>query len=181
MPTISKVRGKNESESITLRVDKSILNELRQESVQKVEKINTLANRIFKSYVNWHKPANSAGLVYISKAFLVEALGSLADEQIVKLAKNYVKSQIKDKIHMLRRDYTVLSFLDVLCSWLELGDFHYRHDESNNYNTYVIQLDMGRKWSIFFGKYLQYAFEDLKVKNVEFEVTDNMVMFRIKK
>jgi uncharacterized protein YaaW (UPF0174 family) len=138
-----KGKEKVESESITFRIEKNILEELREDSEQKVKRINTLANRIFKSYVNWHRLANNAGLVYISKAFLVEVMGSLTDEQIVKLAKNYVKSQI-------------------------------------NYNTYVIQLDMGKKFALFFVKYLQFAFEDLKVKNVEFEVTDNMVMFRIK-
>jgi len=84
-------------------------------------------------------------------------------------------------VYILRREYTVLFFLDVLCSWLELGDFHYRHDESNNYNTYMIQLDMGKKYAFFFGKYLQFAFEDLKVKNIEFEVIGNMLIFRIKK
>jgi hypothetical protein len=40
---------------------------------------------------------------------------------------------------------------------------------------------MGRKWSIWFENYLQLVFEDLKEKNVELEVTDNTVSFKLKK
>jgi hypothetical protein len=45
----------------------------------------------------------------------------------------------------------------------------------------VMHFDMGRKWSLFFGKFLQFVFEDLKLKNIEFEVTDNMVVFSTNK
>jgi Lhr-like helicase len=51
----------------------------------------------------------------------------------------------------------------------------------NNADIYVMHFDMGRKWSLFFGKFLQFVFEDLKLKNVEFEVTDNMVVFSTNK
>ena len=44
-------------ESITLRIDKSILDELRNEAEQKMESLNTLSNQILKSHVVWHKPA----------------------------------------------------------------------------------------------------------------------------
>jgi hypothetical protein len=50
-----KGKEKVESESITFRIEKNILEELREDSEQKVKRINTLANRIFKSYVNWHR------------------------------------------------------------------------------------------------------------------------------
>jgi hypothetical protein len=40
---------------------------------------------------------------------------------------------------------------------------------------------MGRKMSLFMAKYVEKVFEDLKVKNAEVEITDNGVLFRIKK
>jgi hypothetical protein len=43
------------SESITLRFDKMILEELREESKQRMESTNALLNRIVKSYVKWHR------------------------------------------------------------------------------------------------------------------------------
>jgi hypothetical protein len=175
-----KEKRKTESESITFRIEKNILEDLRQESEQKMESINILANQIFKSYVNWHKPANKAGLIYISKALFARAMDGLTDEQIVELADYMAKYHVKEEMHMLRREYTFSCFIDVLLSWLEVSGFHYRHDNVNNADIYVMHFDMGRKWSLFFGKFLQFVFEDLKLKNIEFEVTDNMIVFRIR-
>ena len=176
-----KEKERVESESITFRIEKNILEELREDSKHKVESLNTLTNQILKSYINWHKPASTAGQIYISKELFVRLLDNLTDEQIAKIAEDYVKCSLKGYMYMLRREHDLSCFIDGLCTWLEVSGFGYRHDNSNNVETYKIRFDLGRKWSIFFGKYLQYAFEDLKVKNVEFEITDNMVMFRIKK
>ena len=49
MPKVKPAgKGKIESETITLRFDKVILNDLRQESEQKMESLNTLINQIVK-------------------------------------------------------------------------------------------------------------------------------------
>jgi predicted HicB family RNase H-like nuclease len=56
MPKLNrKDRNKIASESITLRIEKDVLNELRNEAEQKMESINILSNQISKSYVTWHK------------------------------------------------------------------------------------------------------------------------------
>ena len=106
---------------------------------------------------------------------------SLTDEQIVKLAEDYAKYQAKEEMHMLRLEYTLSSFIEGLCGWLDVSDIRYRHDGTNNFDTYMIRYDMGRKMSLFMAKYIEKVFEDLKVKNAEVEITDNGVLFRIKK
>jgi predicted HicB family RNase H-like nuclease len=45
-------KRKSESESITFRIGKPILNELQQEAEHKLKSINTLVNQIIKLYVN---------------------------------------------------------------------------------------------------------------------------------
>jgi hypothetical protein len=40
---------------------------------------------------------------------------------------------------------------------------------------------MGTRYSIFFGKYIQAIAEHFKVKNLEAEVTNNTVMFKIQR
>ena len=182
MPKVKPAgKGKIESETITLRFDKVMLDDLRQESEQKMESLNTLINQIVKSYINWHNPAAKAGLTYFSKALVVRMVDSLADEQIVKLAEDYAKHQAKEEMHMLRLEYTLSSFIEGLCGWLDVSDIRYRHDGTNNFDTYMIRYDMGRKMSLFMAKYIEKVFEDLKVKNAEVEITDNGVLFRIKK
>ena len=49
------------SESITFRIGKPILDDLRQEAEHKLKSINTLVNQIIKLYIIWHKPAKQSG------------------------------------------------------------------------------------------------------------------------
>ena len=79
------------SESITLRFDKAILNELRDESEQKMESVNTLLNQIVKSYIRWHKPAKIAGLIYVNKFLYRDIVEQLPDETVNTIANNYAR------------------------------------------------------------------------------------------
>ena len=46
-------KRKRQTESLTLRIDKEILDKLRKESEQKTVSVNTLTNQIIKSYIKW--------------------------------------------------------------------------------------------------------------------------------
>ncbi len=93
MPKIKdNKKGKIESESITFRIEKSILDELRSEADQKMESVNTLVNQIIKSYVQWHKPARNAGLGYFSKVLVAKSMDHLTDEQVVHMTEEYQPS-----------------------------------------------------------------------------------------
>jgi hypothetical protein len=182
MPKVNHTgKGKIESECITFRIERNILEELRQESNEKVESINTLVNQIFRQYVKWHNPASKTGLMYWSIALLTRMIDFLTDEEVVELAEYYVKNELKGIMRMIGQEYTVSSFLDGFLTWLRVSSIRYKHMSNENVDDCAIYLNMGRKWSIWFENYLQFVFEDLKEKNVELEVTDNMVSFRLKK
>jgi hypothetical protein len=44
------------TESISFRIERSVLDDLREESEQKVESLNVLVNQIFRFYVDSDKP-----------------------------------------------------------------------------------------------------------------------------
>ena len=84
---IGEGKNRNSSnESITLRFDKTTMNELRNEAEQKMESVNTLLNQIVKSYTKWHKPARMAGLIYINKFLYRDIVEHLTEEQIKSIA-----------------------------------------------------------------------------------------------
>jgi hypothetical protein len=79
-----------------------------------MESVNTLANQIIKSYVQWHKPAKKDGLGYFSKALVAKLMGYLADEQVIKMTEDFCNHCLKDITHMLRSSHTFSSFMDGL-------------------------------------------------------------------
>lgn len=171
------------SESITLRFDKCVLDELREEAEQRMESVNTLLNQIVKSYVNWHKPAKNAGLLYINKILYRELVENLSDEQIQEIPRNFVKMYFKDTIEMLEREASISSYINLLIKWIELSGFNYRVDEDHEYIIYKIQFEMGRKFSQFIGNMIKDSIEQLgenNINNVNIEFTDHLVIIKFK-
>jgi len=132
------------SESITFRMVKPVLDELRQESEHKLKSVNTLVNQIIKTYVAWHKPAKQAEFGYFDKVLVSDIINLLSDEQIVQITEKYCKNRLKDMTYMLRDDNSFSSFIDGILSWLEASGVNYKCNNNNNNDlqTLVIQFDM---------------------------------------
>jgi PadR family transcriptional regulator len=62
-------------------------------------------------------------------------------------------------------------------SWLRVSGFVYRRDISGGVQTSVIQHDMGRRWSTYFEKLIEYVFEDLNERKPSFDISDNLLSF----
>ena len=69
--------------------------------------------------------------------------------------------------------------MDALFSWLDASGYNYRIDETNDKDTYIIQFDMGRNWSLFFKTQMQFVFEYYNIKNAEVKMTDNTVIIKL--
>jgi len=168
------------SESITLRFDKAILDELRVESEQKMESVNTLLNQIVKSYIHWHKPSKIAGLIYINKFLYKDIVEQLPDNTVNAIADVYAKHYFMDTIRMFDGIPSVTFYIDYLLKWLEISGFNYRVDEEeSDAVTIKIQLDLGLKFSQFICAKIKSILETLKQTDVKVEYSDHIVMVRI--
>jgi hypothetical protein len=169
------------TEPRTFRIDRNIIDDLHKESKQKMQDLDLLINKILRNYVVWHKPSTIGGNIPFSKGLITRIFDNLNDELMDKIAKDYVKYEFKDQLFMLGREYTLLSYMDAVCSWCEASGFACRHDETNDADIYTIRFDMGKKWAIFFGKFVQVIAEHFEEKKLKLEVINNTVLFKIQK
>jgi hypothetical protein len=169
------------TEPLNFRIEQDVLDELRKESKQKMQDLDLLINKILKFYFEWHKPSTIGGNIPFSKALLARIFNNLNDEQIHKIAEEYVKYEFKEQMRMVGLEDTISSYIKGLCRWLEMSGFPYRHDESNNADIYTIRFDMGTGYSVFFGKYIQLIAEHFELGNSKLEVTNNTVTFKIQR
>ena len=169
------------SESITLRFDKVILEELREESKQRMESTNALLNRIVKSYVKWHKPARNAGLIYINKFLYRDMVEHLPEETLREIAYDIAQKYITDTIEMFNSTSSVSSYIEYLLKWIQMSGFNYRIDEENtDYLILKIQLDLGLKFSKFIGFKISSILDSLdKYHKANVEVTEHLVKVQI--
>jgi hypothetical protein len=175
-------KKKTMSGSVTLRFDNGTLHQLKNEADQKRISLNTLASQIFQSHIEYDVYAAKAGMISFPKALLIRLMEGLREHEVEDLSKYIAKNEIKDMTLLLRKAYNLSSFLDTIESWLRVSGFPYRRDEDSidgHTQTFVIQHDMGKRWSIYFERLFRYVFEDLKIGKYSFDNTDNSVAFEI--
>jgi DNA primase large subunit len=163
------------TENITFRLRKDQLDQLRQEAKEKRINLNTLANQIVDSYVNYNSNLSSANVIPVSKAILVALVEACSEDQLKAIAERVQKKDTVDLALQLRGRCDFEAIVDIFEYWLRATGFRYRHNkesENNRYN-FIIQHNMGRKYSFFAAECFKAYYESLATKKVEYSITDN--------
>lgn len=172
-------KRKQQTESLTLRIDKGLIDKLRKESEQKMVSINSLTNQIIKSYIKWYSPAQRAGIMFVPKCLLIPLINTLAEYQILNIADEFRKSGYEETLLMMSKEYSLPVILDLFDSWLNVSNMQFDRESSENSLTYIINHGMGKKWSLFLEKVFWYMVKDLDLTGATFDVTDGTVTFKI--
>jgi hypothetical protein len=176
--------GINKSESITFRLDNDTIKRLRHEASQQDISTNALVNHILKEHIKWHSNASKAGFISVRRSLIMNLMSFLSEQEIVSVAESVAKSTNKDSILLFEKEYTIKSALQFLENWMKISGYVYRHEETKeekNRHMYVIQHDMGMKWSIYLSNLYQLLFDELNENNkkIEFEKTENTLAFTV--
>jgi predicted AlkP superfamily phosphohydrolase/phosphomutase len=172
------------SESITFRLDNEIIKNLRHEAKQQDISTNTLVSHVLKEHIKWHSNASKAGFIAVRRSLIMNLMSLLSEQEIVSVAENVAKTTNKDSILLLEKEYTLKSALEFLENWMKVSGYVYRHEETYDgpkRHLYVIQHDMGMKWSVYLANLYQFLFDEISENNkrIEFEKTENTLAFRV--
>lgn len=173
------IKRRRQTESLTLRLDKGLLDKLRKESEQKMVSINSLANQIISSYIKWYSPAQRAGITFVPKSVLIPIIDSLAEYQIANVAEEFRKNGYEETLLMMSNEYSLSLILDLFDSWLSVSNLQFNREASENSLKYIINHGMGKKWSLFLEKVFWYIVKDLGITKAGFDVRDGSVTFKI--
>jgi hypothetical protein len=173
------IKRRRQTESLTLRLDKGLLDKLRKESEQKMVSINSLANQIISSYIKWYSPAQRAGITFVPKSVLIPIIDSLAEYQIANIAEEFRKNGYEETLLMMSNEYSSSVILDLFDSWLSVSNMQFNREASENSLKYIINHGMGKKWSLFLEKVFWYIVKDLGITKAGFDVRDSSVTFKI--
>ena len=185
---IKSVTRVGKSETTTFRFDSETIKSLRDEAKQKDISTNTLLNQIVKEHLKWHANASNAGFITVSRLLTTSLISHLSEQEIISVAEHVAKNTNKDTILLLENEYTMKSALDFLENWIKICGYKYKHHEINdgqNRHMYVIQHDMGIKWSIYLANVYQFLFDEVKKDDynkrriIEFEKTENTLAFTV--
>jgi hypothetical protein len=173
------------SESITFRLPWDILYKLRQEAKRKEISVDTLMTQIAKQHTDWYVNASQIGFISVRKSLIMKLLDEIEDyEKIKEIAREVAKGS-SDFLLLLKKQYNIPieSALDFIESWIKESGYPYLYDISGvnlNIHHFVIQHDMGLKWSLYLSEIYRDLFEELfSITGVHFDMTDNTVGFTL--
>lgn len=167
------------SGNVTLRFDGDVLEQLRKEANQKRVSLNTLASQIFKTHTEFSGAAAKAGMIAFPKNLLIRLMNRLSEDEIKHLSQEIAKNDMKDMLLMIKRQYSTEAFIDLIESWIRVCGFPFTHDQSGNTHNFIIQHDMGKRWSVYLAELFKFVFNDLGTKWADFQTTDNMITFNL--
>src|SRR5579864_1075818 len=152
------------TESITTRIEKQILDKIRNEARRNDQSLNSLITEIFKLHVDWHTNVAKAGFVSVRRAFISKIIEKLNEKEIVDIAQYIAKNEEHSFISLLRDQYNIISAIDVFETWIKIAGYPYRHDVCYETHSYVIHHEMGKKWSMFLLEQFRVVFEQFGIK-----------------
>lgn len=170
----AKVKGK---ESVTFRLDHSHLAILRREAEQRHVSLNTLANQIFASFVEWEMSAHKAGWMILPKEVIKTAFNSLSDEEIMAMAALAAIHAREANLAMKGAD-SFEAYYSITKSRLIRSGCHITEQKYDDTIRMNIQHSMGAKWSTYFKVQFQRVSENFGYRcNVT--ATDNSVSVEV--
>ena len=168
-------------ENITFRFDKELLDRLRFEADENSTSVNAVAQAILTTHYKWTAASSKAGMIPIHRSLLAMFLDKLNDDEVADMAKLFGEVRVKDMMLILRNDYNIDSFLDLLETWMSVSSVTFSKNVVDGSFRYVIGHEIGTKWSTFFSLMLQTVFMNMGIQDVTLEVTDGTIMFSIPK
>src|SRR5215207_1338037 len=169
---------KEATEGITFRVPSSSLRQLRKEAKRKQVSLNTLVNQIFREHLDWHTSAAQAGLLQVPRSSLSRLVDKLTEEQLSELAITMAEKDFVDVGLLLRGEFTIPSFINIAENWSRISSFPYKHEVNDDLHKFIIQHDMGRKYSFLIKEFYRHILEEMFERKADFITTDNTVMLK---
>jgi hypothetical protein len=171
---------KQTTEGVTFRIPSSSITQLREESKKKQVSLNTLVNQIIKDHLDWHASAAQAKMFHVPRATFSRIVDKLTEEELSKFAVTIAKKDFVDIGLLLRGEFTLPSFLDILENWSRISSIPYKHEINNDVHDFIIQHDMGRNFSFLIKELYRYIIENMFERKSDFTITDNTVRFRFR-
>ena len=170
---------KQTTEGVTFRIPSSSITQLREESKKKQVSLNTLVNQIIKDHLDWHASAALAGFFYVPRATFSGLLDHLTEDESSELAMIIAKRDLDIGL-LLTGELTLSSFLNILENYSRISTFAYKHEVANEVHNFIIQHDMGRKYSFFVKEIFQYILQEMFKIKLDFTITDNTARFKFR-
>lgn len=165
--------------SITYRLPEKVVRELEIDARNKNISQNVLVKQILENYINWDRYSEKIGIIPVPKA-IIETLGGDLEGNDINEIINVIKPIIKDNVMLIKGDYDLKRCIEALEDYMKSSGMKSDHRIEGHLHHFIIQHELGMKWSIFTEQLLKEIFHDfVPEKNLKCKTTDHTVIATI--
>ncbi len=168
------------TESVTFRLNSSVLDKLASRADLQKTSLNVLVNQILSSYVEWEMDAVKAGWVPTQRPVLIKLMDVIDDKTVLDIAEKTAESVGKDVILYMHGKYNLESLLSNIRASAQRSGFNIKEFDESRELQIVMQHDLGWKWSLFFKHYYQKILHELRQRAI-FDYTENSLVINVVK
>lgn len=167
----------SQSESMTFRLESASLDKLKDKANQDRISLNTLVNQIIVGYAEWDLTAISAGWMVMPKNIMKKMIAKLSEKEIEQIAKETF-GEMKGVALFMTNKSDLEAFFSVVRMRSKKSGFQVKEVVDNNTTTFIIQHDLGAKWSLFTKVFYEELLHSLE-KRAAFETTSNTIAISV--
>jgi hypothetical protein len=178
-----RMTPENSSKSLTMtfRLNESVLKKMKEEAENHDISLNTLANQIFKRYVEWDSYEPRLGMIPMARPVVIQLFENISEDKIIDIATKVGRTVVKDIALFMKHKIDIDTFLEWFETRMKIASVevsHQKPDSIQKEHSYIIKHDLGKNWSLFHKTIFESILQELlgkALKNVY--VTSTMFSF----
>ncbi len=136
------------TDTITIRVPKSLKSRLEEISKKNQVNLNLLINQMLTKNVHWDEHITKMGWLQFDPSTVRAIFNFLTEEEITQLAKS-IKRDIINGIKFIYGDTSLQHTVEFMDSWLSSTNIPFRHTEDSESHKFMVNHTLGKNWSTF--------------------------------
>ena len=170
---------KEKTRNVTYRLPVHIVEELETEAMNQNISHNVLAKQILGKYISWDRFADKIGMIPVPRKIL-ENLGSKMNANDINTIINTIKPVITDNVMFIKGKYDLKRCIETLEDYMRASGMKSDHRVEGSLHHFVIQHELGFKWSLFTAQLLKEIFHEfVPQQNVKVQTTESTVIVTI--
>jgi hypothetical protein len=173
------LRVKEKTRNVTYRLPVHIVEELETEAMNRNISQNVLAKQVLGKFISWDRFADKIGMIPVPRKIL-EDLGSKMEAKDINTIINTIKPIITNNVMFIKGKYDLKRCIETLEDYMRASGMNSDHRVEGSLHHFVIQHELGFKWSLFTAQLLKEIFHEfLPEQNVKAQTTESTVIVTI--
>ena len=163
------------STSTTIRIPNDVYDKIEFEASSHDSHVSTIINNILRKYATWDRFVSDVGFMYMQKPLLRSLFDKISDKDVMQVSKTTGYARTRDAVLFIGGKVNVKSIVDVVKLWLTSSKIPIRIIKNDESIEFIVQHNLGIKWSIYFVTLLKELFSELKISAIEEDIEDHTV------